>query len=303
MLRAPRSSRPPRPLRLVGVAVSVLLLAAGLTACGDDEKAGAAKPVYVAMGDSFTAAPLMGPADGADGCFRSVNNYPHQLADALKMKLRDVSCSGATTEDVEGSQKTPRGAVLGPQINALDPGTDVVTVGLGANDFSLVGRIIITCLQLSIARPGNDGQCRDGDAKAGALASATVLPQLEERLKGIYAAIREKAPSARIFAVGYPRMFPAEKACESLPLTDADATWAHDIVEGVNEVMERAAEASGVTYIDTQTPSEGHDICGEEPWVAGTKPIPGRAAQAFHPYVEEQRMVTGLLKKAIGSRG
>ena len=36
---------------------------------------------YVAMGDSYTAAPFVPLTDVAYGCFRSSNNYPKLVAD------------------------------------------------------------------------------------------------------------------------------------------------------------------------------------------------------------------------------
>lgn len=39
---------------------------------------------YVALGDSFTAGPLVPVTDVASGCFRSDHNYPTLLAERLE---------------------------------------------------------------------------------------------------------------------------------------------------------------------------------------------------------------------------
>ena len=61
---------------------------------------------YVALGDSFTAGPLIPMArEDAPGCFRSTNNYPAYLAGLLDVATyRDASCSGASTADMAGRQ-------------------------------------------------------------------------------------------------------------------------------------------------------------------------------------------------------
>ena len=43
----------------------------------------AAAPSYVALGDSFTAAPGIPETDGSDGCLRSSHNYPSLVAEQL----------------------------------------------------------------------------------------------------------------------------------------------------------------------------------------------------------------------------
>jgi hypothetical protein len=72
------------------LAVAVCLLAAALSAA-----ARAAPTSYVALGDSYTAAPLVLPiAPNAPGdCLQSAVNYPHLTASALGLSLRDRSCS------------------------------------------------------------------------------------------------------------------------------------------------------------------------------------------------------------------
>src|SRR5688572_23797059 len=53
---------------------------------GSGAGAGAAKPRfrrYVALGDSYTAAPLVPDTDTTNGCLRSTNNYPALVAAAL----------------------------------------------------------------------------------------------------------------------------------------------------------------------------------------------------------------------------
>ena len=80
---------------------------------------------YVALGDSYTAGPLIPVTQVANGCFRSTNNYPSLVARALAVPtFVDVSCSGAQTKDMTTGQLPG----VAPQFDALTPDTDLVSV-------------------------------------------------------------------------------------------------------------------------------------------------------------------------------
>src|SRR4029453_7302003 len=117
--------------KLVLVVLLVLLLAIPVTARADTPAAPA--PNYVALGDSYTAGPLIPPFEQPYGCLKSGNNYPHFVAANIGLPLRDVSCSGAETEDMFAPQGVSPGPNP-PQLDALDAGTQIVTLGIGGND-------------------------------------------------------------------------------------------------------------------------------------------------------------------------
>jgi hypothetical protein len=75
---------------------------------GARARAAAKYSSYVAMGDSYTAAPLVPSTDTGDGCLRSSHNYPGLVAAALpSADFVDVSCSGADSTSLVGVQQTP----------------------------------------------------------------------------------------------------------------------------------------------------------------------------------------------------
>ncbi|MEV0055457.1 hypothetical protein AB0H34_33785 [Saccharopolyspora shandongensis] len=83
---------------------------------------------YVALGDSFTSAPLV-PEMRLDPllCMRSTNNYPTLLAGEIKpAEFTDVSCAAADTTHMTTTQS----GASGPQFDALDEDTDLVTLGI-----------------------------------------------------------------------------------------------------------------------------------------------------------------------------
>ena len=51
--------------------------------------------------------------------------------------------------------------------------------------------------------------------------------------------------------------------------------------------------AAGAEFVDLVEASQGHDICSDEPWVAGIRGAPKRA-MGLHPYPAEQRAVADL---------
>ena len=93
---------------------------------------------YVAVGDSFAAAPgVPDPAPPA-GCRKSTNGYPSILARELKViSFVNVTCSGAKTEDITTRAQRTTGGPVARQIDAVDASVDLITVTIGANDVGL----------------------------------------------------------------------------------------------------------------------------------------------------------------------
>ena len=60
---------------------------------------------YVALGDSYSAAPLVPTLQFAGGCFRSTNNYASVVSRVLPGEtFVDRTCSGADTADMTSPQ-------------------------------------------------------------------------------------------------------------------------------------------------------------------------------------------------------
>lgn len=297
-----------RLVTLVGTLVGALLLlgacsgtpeqtpAAPLTGGAAPEAANLPRPQrYVALGDSFTAAPLVPLTDIADGCFRSDGNYPSLLADALDLRLTDVSCSGATTRNLVRRQSTVQDAFARPQLRALDDGTDLVTLGIGGNDFGLFGGLVQTCLNLRSTDP-QGAPCADSAAGKRLVSRVPDIGRNVERALG---RIAERAPNARVIVVGYPRIAPSTGACpRRMPFADGDVAFGDRVVRALDEALGDAAQAAGAEYLDLYAASEGHDVCSARPWVNGRRTQPG-VALAFHPLAAGARATAGLLEDLV----
>lgn len=289
----------------VALSVTVLALASALTACQDDgspraddevEYAVGAGDEYVALGDSYTAAPQTGAGDAPDGCYRSVVNYPHRIAETTGVELVDNSCSGANTRSLVKPQITPLALRHAPQLDGVDEDTDLITIRLGANDYGMFARII-KCARF-FDRFAEGAPCTEADGETGPTGIETRLEQLESNLVDGVEQVQRAAPDARIIVIGYPQIVPARGTCELLPLPAGDYDYARRILDGFNAALSATAEQFDLTFIDVAAASEGHDICSEEPWVAGYRGA-FSGASPWHPYGQESQAVARLVLEEL----
>jgi hypothetical protein len=256
---------------------------------------------YVALGDSFTAGPLLAPyAEGGSACLRSAGNYPSLLAERLDVaSFTDVSCSGATVGDLFRDQRSfTGGRIAPPQLAALTADTDLVTVGIGGNDENLFGSLA--------------GACMGGGARAGCtplFATDGVLEtkvasarRVESTLVRALAAIHRRAPDAVVVVVGYPDLLPSAGRCAAAPFAAADYRPISQVEAALNGSLRAAARAQDATYVDLAGASRGHDICaGKGAWVNGAQMKPGRAA-AYHPYARGMRGAADAVLGALAGQ-
>ncbi|MDH2413165.1 SGNH/GDSL hydrolase family protein [Nocardioides sp. CER19] len=240
---------------------------------------------YVAIGDSYTAAPGVPGEQSDDGCLRSSGNYPHLLAAALPVaRLVDVSCSGADTSDV----RHPQLDRIAPQLDAVTRDTDLVTIGLGGNDEDLFHNLLVSCL----ARQSNE---RAACSSFGS-GVPSVLDGIERNLVAVVRAVRTKAPAARVLLIGYPQVAPAGGRCAQRPLANVGDPQGRQVNRGLTEAVRRAATATRATYVDVWTASAGHDLCAADPWI---NDLSGPGAAPFHPFAAEQAAVARLVEAAV----
>lgn len=289
-----------RSTAVLPVLVATAALLAGCKGEQAPEPLRAEEPVragdrYVSMGDSYTAAPRIGPTeDESTGCTQSTNNYPHLLAAELDLDLEDVSCGGATTASIEQGQVTYKNAHLDPQIDALTEATDLVTISIGANDERIYGDLIRFCVQRATDPEG--APCTEADAAGGDLSVEARIDRTEERIAGVLAAITAEAPEARVVVVGYPQFAPDER-CAQFPIGAGDVEFAQRVNELLVLAQERAAAAAGAEFLDLYELTEGHHFCADDPWVAGLHPT--GPAVTYHPYLKEQQVAAEALAELV----
>ncbi len=245
---------------------------------------------YVAMGDSYTAAPFVPLTDVAYGCFRSSNNYPKLVADALRIEdLKDRSCSGAQTSDLSGRQRTVRGMSVPPQFDALSRSTDLVTVGIGANNYHLYARLATVCRLTQKICPLYDER-----ATLGRIVDR-VGPALVDTLEQV----QKRSPRARVLLISYPKLLPQRGDCLRLPrMRPRDRATFRNINLRLRKQMRAAARETGVEFVDFYRASIGHDVCSQHPWIQG-RTGNGRQGAALHPLPSGQAALARLVEDTL----
>ncbi len=247
--------------------VALLVLTAVLVPAAAAGAAPTAATPYVALGDSYTAGPLVPPPDPVTpGCSRSLNNYPHMLASRYQItNLRDVSCAGADTDDMFAPQAVQGGANP-PQLDAVEGTTGLVTVQIGGNDIGF-SEIVTNCAALlPLGTPCRDRYAPGGVDQIGARIQAT-----RPKVDAVLAAIRAKSPTAAIYLIGYPSILPENSpGCwPTMPYAPGDVPYLIGVEKALNTMLSQSAAANGAVYVDLYTPSLGHDACRllSERWV------------------------------------
>src|SRR5687767_14631287 len=106
--------------KLAALAVAAASIVGVATVSPASQAADPAPLRYVALGDSYSAASGVLPADPTSPfCLRSTRNYPNVIAQEVGARLTDVSCGAAETKDFFTAQHPD----VAPQLDALRPGT------------------------------------------------------------------------------------------------------------------------------------------------------------------------------------
>ncbi len=253
---------------------------------------------YVALGDSYTSGP--GIPDQVDAnCARSNRNYPSVAAGKLRLtSFKDVSCGGATTEHMWQQQGTNP-----PQLDALDKRTTIVTVGIGGNDIGF-GEIVGTCTQLSFTDP-NGNPCEKRYTAGGTDQLAARIANTAPKIEKVIDAIHDRAPRARVYVVGYPVIVPdSGTGCwPYVQLANGDVPYMRDTGKRLNSMLRSVARESHARFVNTYTPTIGHDVC-QAPDVRWVEPLqPTSPAAPYHPNAKGEAAMAGAVLREIGRRG
>jgi lysophospholipase L1-like esterase len=254
--------------------VALALPIAGLTAVGTPASAALATS-YAALGDSYSSGVGAGPYDSS-GCLRSQRSYPPLwVAGHSVDAFRFAACGGAETSDV-----------LNNQLSAVDAGTTLVTITIGGNDAGF-SDTMITCQFNSLSA------CTSA-VNQGRVFVTGQLPALLDRT---YAAIRGRAPNARLVVLGYPRLFELTSSCGLFGMSRAKRTLLNGGADLLAEVTADRARAAGAEFVDTRPVFAGHGICGSSPWIHGIAAL----TDAFHPNASGYR--SGYLRALTSVTG
>jgi len=238
------------------LAAALLALAAPLLPA----PAVAAAPAYVALGDSYSSGTGTRSylSDGTS-CQRSAYAYPSLVAAARGYSLDFRACSGAKVADVTNTQ-----------LSALNASTGYVTISVGGNDAGFAD-VLTEC-----ATPWWAGNCNAAIDRAQAFITHT----LPGRLSTLYAAIRSRAPHAKVVVVGYPRIFMGEDCNAGTWFSPAEQTRLNQTADLLNSRTAAQASATGFSFANPTSRFVGHAVCDDVEWINGlSSPI----SESYHP--------------------
>ncbi|MGW0297142.1 SGNH/GDSL hydrolase family protein [Streptomyces anthocyanicus] len=249
---------------------------------------------YVALGDSYASAPFV-PTQVDATCRRSDRNYASLVARRAGLALTDVSCSGASTVNTTAAQGT-----VPAQFDALDRGTDLVTVTIGGNDIGF-STVLGTCAQLSASDP-TGAPCRSHFTGAGTDRITDSITRTAPRIAQVLRGIHDRSPHARVVVVGYPDLFPQDGVgCTSaqVPLAAGDFAYLRNKEQELNSMLARQARHGRAEYVNTYTPTVGHDLCQpvEDRWIETF--APETPAAPVHPNASGERAMAEALHHAL----
>jgi lysophospholipase L1-like esterase len=297
-------ARVPARLRLPGLVLLVMaVLLAGFAAPA------AAERRYTALGDSYTAGPLIPNQTGnPPGCLRSDRNYPNLVAAARNLSLTDVSCSGATTQDMHEPQRTDAGTNPA-QLDAVKPDTRVVTLGVGGNDIGFTG-IVENCTAVSPNGPTKSGYqyCKDYYVQNGEDELENRIEEAQPKVEAVLARIRAKAPGANVYLRDYPAVLPPrdltlqstrEQCWPQMPVTYRDIPYLRATQERLNGMLASAAANKGASFVATYPRSVDHNACSN-PLTRYIEPLtPTSPAAPVHPNARGEAYMADVVSAAV----
>ncbi len=283
------------PLATAASAIAAVALATGATAA-------AATGPYVSLGDSYTSAPIVPtPTGNPILCGRSTNNYPSDVARAISPQtFTDVSCGGATTNDMTQAQNLYGLQTNPPQFNALSSSDGLVTEGIGGNDAGLIG-IAETCAEIDVTHPTGTA-CKNHYTAGGSDPNVAAINATGPKVAAVLQGIHSKAPNARVLLVGYPDGLPVNgTSCWPLvPLSSGDIKYFNSLEQQLNTVLTQEAQANNAAFVDTWNSSIGHDACKPPgvAWVNGI--VPNSVAFPLHPNQMGERNMANQVLAVLG---
>ncbi|MFM9609377.1 SGNH/GDSL hydrolase family protein [Streptomyces niveiscabiei] len=289
---------------------------------GAQPAAAAGEKQWVALGDSYTAGAIQ--AAGApidfprDGCERTDRSYPQVIDQDLYglFDLKNVSCGAATIANVTDTPQHPIGRHLPPlfpdpdypfpavppQSEAVGADTDVITVGVGGNTLGFA-ELLTNCMKLGGESDGQGAPCKDALAADIPARLKTVRQDYDRMLTVLH----KRGTKAKILAVGYPTVIPADTAkCEFGDLTkfgtitQGDLTWLRqDVLEPLNEtIADSTGTQEAASFVDLYASSQNHSVCDDTKWVEGLITLPDQFS-LVHPNALGHRNAADHVEEAI----
>jgi lysophospholipase L1-like esterase len=276
---------------------------------------------YIGLGDSYASGQgafdyLAGTDTSTDKCHLSIYSYPLRLSsDLFGGNGHSVACSGARIIDIGNGSTAYRGQAsddktvadrqsdgsLGSIMHNFLPGylaqqafvgsyqPGIITVQIGGNDAGF-GTILERCVS-PLASPTklNPNNCYS--SYEDRLELEREINRIYPRWVSLFQQLHGDSPLSRIYAIGYPQILSAKDKCGlNTPLTSKEVRFARELTSYLNGVIQKAAAAAGVQYIDISSALAGAELCSGNTksaavngLTAGTDALGVLGQESFHP--------------------
>ncbi|MEU5092335.1 SGNH/GDSL hydrolase family protein [Streptomyces sp. NPDC021356] len=184
----------------------------------------------------------------------------------------------------------------------MGPGTDVITVGVGGNTLGFAD-LLMKCPQLGGESDGKGTPCKDA---LGAGIPAR-LKKVRQEYDWMLTVLHERAPHAKILAVGYPTVIPTDTSqcnfgdlTQFGTITQGDLDWLrHDVLESLNKAIDNSTGTQeAASYVDLYTSSRNHSVCDDSKWVEGFVTLPDQLS-FVHPNALGHRNAADHVEEAM----
>ncbi|MFG2717418.1 ricin-type beta-trefoil lectin domain protein [Streptomyces sp. NPDC048416] len=267
------------------------------------------KTGLISLGDSEISGEGVGTYEaGTNGpdnwCHRSPDSAIHRTGIPAD-ETYNVACSGAYTGNIRigGTKQYADELVQSDSlaIKARNTRIKMVLLVAGANDDLQFGPVMTDCVERYLLL---QGPCQSKYEPGWQARVDALVPKVEGTVSDLKTVMRDAGyadGSYKLVVMGYPSPigpdfhdnpgFPGKLACGGLGY-DSDTVWGRNTAVPAFETgMRKAAEDTGVTYLDNSRLFNGHEVCMEDTWARGlyidlSKPgLPdaNSVRQSFHP--------------------
>jgi lysophospholipase L1-like esterase len=168
--------------------------------------------------------------------------------------------------------------VLSSQVSALSASTTLVSITIGGNDAGF-SSVMETCVLSSTS------SCVSAVNTAENFATTTLPGRLDSTL----AAIRSRAPSAKVVVLDYPELYDLSKSSSCIGLSTTDRTKLDEASDTIDSVISAAAGRAGDTFADVRGQFAGHEICdGSSSWLHSVNIFD--ISESYHPTANGQEL-------------
>jgi lysophospholipase L1-like esterase len=237
---------------------------------------GTTELVYTAVGDSFAAGTGAGSYLVGSPCYRSSKSYPSLLDADANLRLDGfLACSGASTVEVRDLQ-----------VPSIPTTATRVTLTVGGNDTGFA-TVMQNCFAILTST------CQADIAAGVAIAESQGF---KDSVAATVAAIKARAPGAKIVVTGYPLLFHEP---------NAKYQWADEVnaaTPTLNAAIKATAEANGAVFVDVTGAFAGHGIGSSSAWINDFSlwRYLGGSPDAFHPNATGYTAYAAEIRKVIG---